>query len=134
MVSKHDIPGTTIFDGELARRGYALNKMCYSLNRSENRDAFLADEAGYLDRYGLTAEQRAAVENRDVSAMLDAGGNVYYLAKLAGVLGLGVQDIGALQTGVTVDEFKEHLLEVGRRARGESPGGPGTGNTTEGRT
>ena len=24
-----DIPGTTLFDGTLARRGYALNKMCY---------------------------------------------------------------------------------------------------------
>lgn len=109
--------GTMIFDGALARKGYALNKMCFSLNRAENRAAFLADEDAYLDRYGLTDEQRRAVKARDVLGMLDAGGNVYYLAKLAGTLGLGVQDIGALQTGTTVEEFKARLLEAGRRAR-----------------
>ena len=43
--------------------------------------------------------------------MLAAGGNVYYLAKLAGIFGLGVQDLGALQTGMSLDEFKAALLE-----------------------
>ena len=42
--------------------------------------------------------------------MLAAGGNVYYLAKLAGILGLNVQDLGALQTGRSVAEFKAMLL------------------------
>jgi protocatechuate 4,5-dioxygenase alpha chain len=109
-----DIPGTKLFDGELARRGYALNKMCYSLNEEANREAFLADEEAYMDRYGLTAEQRKAVANRDVLGMLEAGGNVYYLAKLAVALGLGVQDLGALQTGTTVEAFKQKLIEAGR--------------------
>ena len=62
----------------------------------------------------MTPEQRDAVRRRDVLAMLEAGGNIYYLAKLAGVWGLGVQDIGAQQTGVTVDEFKRRLVEAGR--------------------
>ena len=39
------IPGTVLFDGEMARRGYALNKMCFSLNSERNRQAFLADES-----------------------------------------------------------------------------------------
>ena len=42
------IPGTTIFDGEAAQTGYALNKMCYCFNSAENRAAFLADEDGLL--------------------------------------------------------------------------------------
>jgi protocatechuate 4,5-dioxygenase alpha chain len=108
------IPGTTLFDGEAARRGYALNKMCFSLNDEANRRAFLHDEDAYMDRFELTAEQRDAVKRRDVLGMLEAGGNVYYLAKLAGALGLGVQDIGALQTGVSVEEFKRRLVEAGR--------------------
>ncbi len=112
-----ELPEAVLFDGSLARRGYALNKMCFSLNRPENRAALIADEDAYLDRFGLTDEQRRAVQARDVLGMLDAGGNVYYLAKLAGVLGLGVQDLGALQTGTTVDEFKAQLLEAGRQAR-----------------
>ena len=41
--------------------------------------------------------------------MIEAGGNVYYLAKLAGIFGLNVQDIGAQQTGMSVAAFKEKL-------------------------
>lgn len=114
MAERYDIPGTRLFDGDLAQRGYALNKMCFSLNDAANRHAFLADEAAYMDRFGLTPEQRDAVERRDVLGMLAAGGNVYYLAKMAGAWGLGVQDLGALQTGTTVEEFKERLIEAGR--------------------
>ena len=33
-----DIPGTTLFNGEMAMKGYALNKMCYSFNAKANRD------------------------------------------------------------------------------------------------
>ena len=37
-----DIWGTSIFDGAAARRGYALNKMCYSFNDAANRDGIPA--------------------------------------------------------------------------------------------
>ena len=110
------IPGTTIFDGELARRGFALNAMCYSFNLKSNRDAFVADEEAYMARFGLSEEQQRAVRGRDVLAMLEAGGNVYYLAKLAGILGLNVQDLGALQTGQTLEAFKAGLLAHGETA------------------
>ncbi len=98
-----------LFDGDLATRGYALNAMCFSFNDQANRADFLADEEGYYARFRLTPEQRQAVAERNVLAMLDAGGNVYYLAKLAGIFGLGVQDLGALQTGMSVDAFKAML-------------------------
>jgi protocatechuate 4,5-dioxygenase alpha subunit len=62
---KQDIPGTIVFDGALAQKGLALNKMCFSFNDAENRAAFLRDEDGYCDKYGLTSEQRAAVKHRD---------------------------------------------------------------------
>ena len=104
-----DIPGTYIFDGVLATKGYALNKMCYSFNDAENRAAFKRDEDAYCATFGLSAEQREAVRKRDVLALLAAGGNVYYLAKFTGMFGLGVQDIGAQQTGVTVEAFKAKL-------------------------
>ncbi|AKH42093.1 protocatechuate 4,5-dioxygenase alpha chain [Altererythrobacter atlanticus] len=107
------IPGTDPFDGDLAMRGFALNDMCYSFNHAENREAFRQDEEAYMARYNLTEEQKDAVRQRDVLAMLEAGGNVYYLAKLAGILGLNVQDLGALQTGMSVDEFKAMLLSHG---------------------
>ena len=112
-MSGHEIPGTAIFDGNLAQKGYALNKMCFSFNSAQNRAAFLADENGYCNKYHLTPEQRRAVANRNVLEMLAAGGNVYYLAKLAGIFGLNVQDLGAQQTGMTVEAFKEKLRKAG---------------------
>jgi protocatechuate 4,5-dioxygenase alpha chain len=105
-----DIFGTTLFDGRMARRGYALNRMCYSFNTAENRAAFVQDEDGYCARYGLNAEQREAIRQRNVLALIAAGGNVYYLAKFAGIFGLDVQDLGAQQTGLSKDEFKARLL------------------------
>ena len=104
-----DIFGTTLFDGRMARRGYALNRMCYSFNSAENRAAFVQDEDGYCARHGLNAEQREAIRQRNVLALIAAGGNVYYLAKFAGILGLDVQDLGAAQTGLTKEQFKAKL-------------------------
>jgi len=114
MGDRYGIAGTTIFDGEQARKGYALNRMCFSFNDAENRAAFLANEEAYCAKFGLTAEQRAAVARRNVLEMIAAGGNVYYLAKLAGIFGLNVQDLGAQQTGTTVEAFKAKLVEAGR--------------------
>jgi protocatechuate 4,5-dioxygenase alpha chain len=104
------IPGTTLFDGAQARKGYALNKMCYSFNQAENRAAFLADEDAYCARYGLNARQREAIRARNVLQLIAAGGNAYYLAKFAGIFGLDMQDIGAQQTGLTKDQFKARLV------------------------
>jgi protocatechuate 4,5-dioxygenase alpha chain len=111
MVQK--IRGTTLFDGVQARKGYALNKMCFSFNEKTNRDEFVRDEDAYCARYGLNDEQRAAIRARDVLGLIAAGGNVYYLAKFAGILGLDVQDLGALQTGVSKEEFKARLVAAG---------------------
>jgi protocatechuate 4,5-dioxygenase alpha chain len=105
---------TPIFDGHQAQKGYALNKMCFSFNDAQNRAAFLRDEDAYCDRFHLTDAQRSAVKQRNVLAMIEAGGNIYYLAKLAGIFGLNVQDIGAQQTGMTLDAFKARLIEAGR--------------------
>jgi protocatechuate 4,5-dioxygenase alpha chain len=108
------IPGTVLFDGAQARKGYALNKMCYSFNSAENRAQFLKDEAAYCAKFGLDAAQRDAIARRSVADLLAAGGNIYYLAKFAGIFGLDVQDIGAQQTGMTKDEFKAMLAGAGR--------------------
>ena len=113
MEHPRPILGTTLFDGVQARKGYALNKMCFSFNDTANRAAFLADEDAYCARFGLGAEQREAVRRRDVLALIAAGGNVYYLAKLAGIFGLDVQDIGAQQTGMSKEAFKARLVAAG---------------------
>jgi protocatechuate 4,5-dioxygenase, alpha chain len=108
------IPGTYLFDGRMARKGYALNKMCFSFNDAKNRESFMSDEEAYCARFGLDEEQRRAVRSRNILNLLAVGGNVYYLAKLVGIFGLNVQDIGAQQTGLSVSDFKDRLQSHAR--------------------
>lgn len=110
---RRQIPGTTIFDGDLARIGYALNRMCFSFNAADNREAFRRDPEAYMARYRLTDAQKDAVRSGEVLRMIAAGGHPYYLAKLAGIFGLDMQDLGAQQTGLTKDAFKARLAAAG---------------------
>ena len=111
MSHQRSIPGTTLFDGAQAMKGYALNKMCFSFNDAVNRAEFKHDEIGYMLKYGLRPEQIDAIRKRDVLGLLAAGGNVYYLAKFAGILGLDVQDLGAAQTHMSKEAFKAMLVK-----------------------
>jgi protocatechuate 4,5-dioxygenase alpha chain len=106
-----DIPGTIVFDGRQAMKGYALNKMCFSFNSAANRESFKRDEDAYFDAFGIPPEQREAMKRRDVLALVRSGGNIYYLAKWAGILGLNVQQVGAQQRGMTEDAFRKMLRE-----------------------
>ena len=107
------IPGTYIFDGKMAMKGYALNKMCYSFNSADNRKKFKAFPDAYCRSYGLSQDQINAVTDLDVLRMLQLGGNIYYLAKLTGIYGMSVQDIGAQQTGKSLDDFRAMLVAQG---------------------
>jgi len=113
MDDLNGIPGTPVFQGEQAKKGYALNKMCFSFNDAANRAAFKENEDAYMEKYGLSTEQREAIRSRNVLQLIAAGGNVYYLAKFAGIFGLNVQDIGAQQTGMSIDQFKAYLASQG---------------------
>jgi protocatechuate 4,5-dioxygenase alpha chain len=115
LMTHHEvpIPGTYMFDGRAAMKGYALNKMCYSFNNAENRAEFKNDEDAYCTKYGLNDEQRKAIHERNVLALIHAGGCIYYLAKFAGIFGLNVQEIGAQQTGMTLEAFRQKLKAQG---------------------
>ena len=45
------VTGTAVFDGDLAQKGYALNKMCFSFNDAANRQAFAADDLELVHAY-----------------------------------------------------------------------------------
>jgi protocatechuate 4,5-dioxygenase alpha chain len=110
-VTHDDIPGTIIFDGRQALKGYALNKMCFSFNDGPNREAFKRDENAYCEKFHITPAQRRALQQRDVLALIRDGANIYYLAKWAGILGLNVQQVGALQRGMTEEAFRLMLKQ-----------------------
>ncbi len=113
-----DIPGTRVFNAKRSRQGYHLNMFCMSLMKDENRQAFRADEAGYLARFPMTPEQRQAVLDRDWNRMLELGGNIYFTAKIAGTDGLSFQQIAAKMSGVTQAEYAEMMLKGGRSVDG----------------
>ncbi len=111
------VPGTYIFDAADSRAGYALNSLCYSLRKPQNRAAFQRDEAGYCTGFGLSAEQQAAVLARDWKAMMDLGGSIFYLYKIAMMDGLTMQYLGGVFTGMSEQEFTQ-LMRAGGRAHG----------------
>lgn len=114
---QHDydaIPGTYVFDGKTAHSSYGMNKLLYSFNHAENRQAFDADPDAYCDRFGVTDAQRQALKDRDFLQMLRLGANIYFAAKLAVPAGITVQDAGAQFQGITTEEFKAKLLAKGQ--------------------
>jgi protocatechuate 4,5-dioxygenase, alpha chain len=113
-----DIPGTTIFDADLARRGYHLNQFCMSLMKAENRERFKRDEAAYLDEWPMTDEQKQAVLDRDMNRMISLGGNIYFLAKIGATDGKSFQQMAASMTGVTEDEYRDMMVAGGRSPEG----------------
>ena len=108
-----DIPGTYVFDGETATHAYGLNKLLFSFNHEENRQAFEHDPEGYADRYSLTEEQKLALVREDFLELLRLGANIYYLAKIAIPRGVSVQDAGAAFQGITTEKFKAKLQAKG---------------------
>ena len=109
-----DIPGTVVFTGDKCRAGYALNQMCMSLMRPENRTRFKADEAAYLADWALTDGQKQAVLRRDYGAMLAEGGNIFYVLKLAATDGKSTQSVAASLAGQSAEEYAAMMLAGGR--------------------
>lgn len=113
-----DVPGTTLFDMQRARIGYHLNMFCMTLMKPENRAAFKADEAGYLQKFPMTGEQRDAVLKRDWNRMIWNGGNVYFLSKLFSSDGHSFQHVAAIMTGSTQEQYANMMLKGGRSIEG----------------
>ena len=113
-----DIPGTFVFDAERSRQGYGINMFCMSLMKDENRKAFRANEAQYLKRFPLTAEQTRAILGRDYNRMLELGGNIYFAAKLGATDGHSFQHLAALMTGMTQENYAAMMLAGGRKVEG----------------
>ena len=110
-----DLPGTPIFDGETSRRGFRMNKLFMSLRTAENRERFLAGEAAYCREFGLSAEQQRAVLDRDWQAMIDLGGSIFYVYKLAMMDGRSMQYLGGVFTGMGEADFLAAMRAGGRR-------------------
>jgi protocatechuate 4,5-dioxygenase, alpha chain len=109
-----DIPGTTIFDLDQARKGYHLNQFCMSLMKADNRERFKANEAAYLHEWPMTSEQRLGVIARDWNRLISLGGNIFFLAKIFSTDGKSVQQAVSTMTGMTQEQYA-HMMSNGGR-------------------
>src|ERR1044071_6640655 len=104
-IDYNDIPGTTVFDAQRSRQGYWLNQFCMSLLKADNRDAFTADGAPYLDRFPMTPEQKEAILTRNWNRMIELGGNIYFTSKLGATDGQSFQMLAAQMTGMSQQAY-----------------------------
>jgi protocatechuate 4,5-dioxygenase alpha chain len=86
--------------------------------KAENRAAFKADEAAYVQKFPMTAEQRDAVLKREWNRLIGLGGNIYFLAKLFSTDGKSFQQVAAIMTGSTQEAYARMMLDGGRSPEG----------------
>ena len=110
-----DIPGTTVFDSDMARLGFHANQFCMSLMKAENRQRFLADERTYLDEWPMSEEQKQAFLDRDYNRLLELGANVYYFSKLFFTDGISFEKGAGSMTGMSQEEYRAMMISGGRR-------------------
>jgi protocatechuate 4,5-dioxygenase alpha chain len=113
-----DIPGTYVFTGERAIEGRHLNRFCMSLMSAANRTRFKADERAYLDEWRMTESQKQAVLRRDFKALLEQGGNIFFVLKIAAVDGRPTQSVAASFAGQTSEEYAAMMRSGGRNPMG----------------
>lgn len=118
LAELEDIPGTRIFTAARARKGYHINQFAMSLMKAEGRTSFKADERGYLDQWKMSEAAKAAIIARDYNALLDMGGNVYFLSKLFSTDGLPFAEAVSTMTDMSWPEYRQMMLDGGRSPEG----------------
>ena len=99
------IADTSIFDLRLSARGRRLNKLCGSLCDPKNREAFKADEEGYIAKFGLNDEEKRLIRQRDFAGLIAHGMNIYWMLKLGSATGNSLYRMGAQMRGESYEEF-----------------------------
>jgi len=118
LAEMEDIPGTRVFTAARARQGYHLNQFAMSLMKPENRERWKLDETLYLDGWSLTDAQKAAVLARDYNALLDLGGNIYFLSKVFSTDGQSFLQAVSTMTGMSVEDYRAMMNAGGRSPEG----------------
>ena len=54
---------------------------------------------------GLNDAEIELLRRRDWKAMIEAGGSIYLLIKIAGAIGQSLQQVGAHTSGMTLEQF-----------------------------
>lgn len=118
LAELEDIPGTRVFTARRARQGYKLNQFAMSLMKEDNRAKFRADNKAYIAEWELTAEQEAALLARDYNALLELGGNIYFLSKVFSTDGQSFAEAVSTMTDMNFEEYRAMMNDGGRSPEG----------------
>jgi protocatechuate 4,5-dioxygenase alpha subunit len=107
-----DPPSTFAFTGEICSRSYALNRFGFAFKYAEHRQEFEAAPEALMERFGLTAEHKELVRQRDWTGLVANGGHHFNIIKIAAAVGESHLHVGAHMCGADWDEFKQSLPHV----------------------
>ena len=79
--------------------------MCEALSSASEREAFKADEEGFLSKFNLNEQEKQLVRSRDFKGLIEAGLNIYLMLKLGSATGNSLYRMGAQMRGESYEEF-----------------------------
>jgi protocatechuate 4,5-dioxygenase alpha chain len=114
-----DPPHTYLYTGPMSSAGERINRFALSLKIAANRAAFLGNPAAYCAQYTLSDVEADLVRRRDWTGLLQAGGHLQAILKIAATVGESLWDIGAHCARMSVASMK---AACPRRVGGLPPG------------
>jgi len=96
----------------LPRRGELINKLCHALTEPDERRQFYLNEDAFCLRFGLDKSARQAIRDRDYLRLIDLGGHVAQLDKLAALSGLNTLQAIRMRRGASASTL---LTDVSRK-------------------
>jgi len=114
-------PHTYLYTGAMSSAGERLNRFALSLKNPANRTAFLAEPAAYVSSYSLTPAEVDLITRRDWTGLMQAGGHLQAILKIAATVGESLWHIGAHCAGMSVEQMQSACP---RRLDGLPPGFP----------
>ena len=89
-----------------------LNRLCHSLDNTENAMRFRQSPEKYCRWFGLDANELEAVTDLDIPRLLELGTHATCLEHLTRVYHLSVNSLGAEQLGISESEFQRRLQKT----------------------
>ncbi len=99
-------PDTFIYSGPMSTAGERINRFALSLKSPAQRTAFLANPAALYAQNRLAASEIDLIEGRDWTGLLQAGGHLQAILKIAATVGESLWDIGAHSARLDVEAMK----------------------------
>jgi protocatechuate 4,5-dioxygenase, alpha chain len=98
-------PASFVYTGPMSTRGRNINRFSLSLKLPENRKAFLADPDAHMARFDLSKTEKDLVHARDWTGLLNAGGHLQAILKIAAAVGENLWHIGAHNADLAVADM-----------------------------